>query len=198
MTQKSSNTSRFEDLFCISIAQQLLIDNSCIRFSKAGTIEYWAELDNENDTIYKLKFSYGNTLLPSKIEIIRGENVVKATVRYEIDSAGNFYEVNANRIRSVIQRDADKRVIAETNMTTDDTTKTTYTYQEDGNVMMQFFDGEELQYSMVKKFNQNGDNVFDGRYEYEYTYDTLGNWITKTGIINGSPVIRYEREIKYY
>ncbi len=60
------------------------------------------------------------------------------------------------------------------------------------------FDGEELMYSMSNKFNNSGDIEFDGRFNFQYTFDNIGNWITKTGFNNDIPVIKYVREIEYY
>jgi hypothetical protein len=197
LAQVSSDKRRFGDIIFMSIGQQLLIDNSFLRFAKSGIIEYWTELDNLNDTILSLKFFYDNKLLPSKIEFYRGENVTM-TVHYEIDNSGNFVGVNLDNMSSLIQRDKDMRVISETLTRNADTTKLTYKYNDDGTVDIQLFDGDELMYSMSNKLNQNGDFEFDGRYKFQYTYDNIGNWITKTSYIDETPVIKYIREIEYY
>jgi len=197
LSQESSDKKRFEDVLFMSIGQQLLIDNSFIRFSKSGIIEYWAELNNLNDTILTLRFFYDYALLPSKIEFIRGENVVM-TAHYEIDNSSNFVRVNMDNISSLIQRDKDMRVLSEILTHNNDTTKLTYTYHDDGTVDIQMFYRAELMYSISNKFNQNGDFEFDGKYKFQYTFDNFGNWITKTGFINETPIIKYIREIEYY
>ncbi|MBN1117770.1 MAG: hypothetical protein JXA77_11230 [Bacteroidales bacterium] len=197
LIQISSDKRRFGDVLFMSFGQQLLIDNTFIRFSKSGMIEYWTELDDLNDTILTLKFFYDNALLPSKIEFIRGENV-GMTASYVIDNSGNFVGVNMDNISSLIQRDKDMRVISETLTRDSDTTKLTYKYHDDGTVDIQMFDGDELMYSISNKFNQNGDFEFDGRFNFQYTFDNFGNWITKTGFLDETPVIKYIREIEYY
>jgi hypothetical protein len=197
LSQASSDRKRFGDILFISVAQQLLIDNSFIRFSKSGIIESWTELNEMNDTILFLEFFYDNKLLPSKVDFFRGENI-SMTVHYGIDNSGNFSGVNMKYMNSLIQRDKDMRVISETLSRDGDTTKLTYTYQNDWTIEMQLFDGEELMNSISYKLNQNGDFEFDGRFKFQYTYDNIGNWITKTGFLEETPVVKYIREIEYY
>lgn len=195
--QASSDINRFGNIFFMSIAQQLLIDNSLIRFSESGTIEYWAELNEKNDTLVNLNFYYNKKLLPSKIGFDQGGIETKA-VYYEIDSSGNFIGVNMDNMSSSIQRNYTMKVLSDALTRNNVTTKLVYTYHDDGTVDIELFDGENLLNSKSNKISPNGDIEFDGRYTYQYTYDAVGNWITKTGFKNETPIITYRREIEYY
>jgi hypothetical protein len=45
--------------------------------------------------------------------------------------------------------------------------------------------------------NEATGKLLDNR-EYTYEYDTKGNWIKKTTIINGNPAFVLERQINYF
>jgi YD repeat-containing protein len=66
------------------------------------------------------------------------------------------------------------------------TSKITYKYDENGNVILQMIYGENDEIEYIREL------------EYIYQYDKIGNWITKMMLENEDPKFILEREIEYF
>jgi hypothetical protein len=194
---RGSDFRRFEDIIFLSIAQQLLIDNSYIEFSNDGKIEKWFDFNENNEICNELKFYYSDHFVLDKIEILSGKKI-KFTVNYQFDPNGlnNFIEMKG--VKSIISRDSASKIILEKISKDLEVINVSYTYRDDGIVQLHMYDGKSLEYTLENKFNDNLDFIFDGRYNYEYEYDVHGNWISKSGFLDNECVIKYNREIQYY
>jgi hypothetical protein len=197
LLSESSDLGRFEEMIFMSIGQQLLIDNSFLKFSKNGIIERWLEFNSYGDTLTELKFTYVDKLLPVEMRFLK-KHTITNTVMYVIDSTGLFESIETKNIQVKITRDFKNRVISEIISLGEEQTKFIYEYLNDGTIRIHMIKNEALKNTLENTLNKNGDFEFDGKYTFKYKYDSNGNWITKTGFIDSRPTVKFVRKIEYY
>lgn len=138
--------------------------------------------DNNNKLIEKNEFSHPD---------YKNESIIVRKIFYKYDKNDNLIEIKRTPMRSKMiylnsfKYDSKKRKIFEANHSADE-------IQPYQNQKESIYKKDELKRLYI---------VYDGRkyiVEFNYKYDSFGNWVEQTKSINGKKLFIWSREIEYY